>query len=339
MTDARLGRLFARSAVMRETLERLKTAAAGAAAILIEGETGTGKELAAEAIHEHSPRADGAFVVVDCAAIPADLIESELFGHRRGAFTGAFEDRQGAFEAANGGTVFIDEIGELPLSLQARLLGVLERRQVKRVGDDAVRSVDVRLVAATNRDLEREWQEGRFRQDLYFRLAVVKVRLPPLRERPEDVAMLIDMFLASSSSPTGEPPEIRPDDVRRLISYAWPGNVRELRNVIERGASLADRWFAIPDDFDFGLELSVPSAEVGQNRTPSIPSSGPSQPLWKGRQYKDARARVLEDFERGWLTELLEAHGGNVSKAARAGGLHRNILHRMIARYRIEFKK
>ncbi|MBI4821812.1 MAG: sigma-54-dependent Fis family transcriptional regulator [Deltaproteobacteria bacterium] len=339
--DACLGRLFARSELMRATLGRLSTVASGETTVLIEGETGTGKELAAEAIHEESPRRGGPLIVVDCAAVPAELIESELFGHRRGAFTGAFADREGAFEAARRGTVFIDEVGELPLTLQARLLGVLERRQIKRVGDDVVRPVDVRLVAATNRDLEAEVEAGRFRKDLYFRLAVVKIRLPPLRQRPEDLEMLVERFLSSTLSATGQPIRIKPEELRRLAQYSWPGNVRELRNVIDRGASMADEWFRVPDDFDVGLGLTVPSAEVGEPEAtdphPAPPAlrAALTEPLWRDLPYKEARQRVLDDFERGWLTALLRKHAGNVSSAAREAGIHRNILHRMIARYKM----
>ena len=341
----RCGRLFTASPSMGAIVDRLEELAPSEASVLIEGETGTGKELVAEAIHEHSRRAAGPYMVVDCAAVPGELIESELFGHARGAFTGAVADRAGAFEAAGGGTLFIDELGELPLELQPRLLRVLEKREVRRVGTNTPRAVDVRVVAATNRDLWREVSEGRFREDLYFRLAVVKLKLPPLRERPEDVVLLAQRFLAELPEPLTLPDEAR----AQLLAHPWPGNVRELRNTIDRGAALSDRVFRLPEDFGQSIALdgwdgAAPGSGVGLEAAPeedasevaplaSHPAGALTRPLWEGRSFKEAREAVLEDFERGYLTALLEAHGGNVSAAARAAGIHRNILHRMMARH------
>jgi DNA-binding NtrC family response regulator len=337
---------------MRRCFRTLAEVAQSDATVLIEGETGTGKELAAEAIHLNSPRSLAAYMVVDCASVPRELIESELFGHVRGAFTGAESDRKGAFEAAHGGTVFIDEIGELPLDLQARILGVLERRQVKRVGADTTRKIDVRVIAATNRDLAREVRHGRFREDLLFRLNVLKVTLPPLRERPEDVVLLTERFL-------GELPErleLQADALARLLAHRWPGNVRELRNIIDRGASMSDRFFRVPDDLERSFALAEriepheaeaapssapPPPVVPGSRTTAPPPGAPkpggalTEPLWRGKAYKEAREAVLEDFERSYVAALLDTHHGNVSAAARAAGIHRNILHRMIARYGI----
>ncbi len=334
---------------MKQAFRLLREVSRTDTTVLIEGETGTGKELTGEAIHEHSPRSAGPYMVVDCAAIPKELIESELFGHIRGAFTSALADRAGAFEAANRGTVFIDEIGELPLELQARILRVLERFQIKRVGSNTTKTVDVRVIAATNRDLEVEVERGRFRQDLYFRLNVVKVRLPSLRDRPEDIEELAKLMLANAPSPSDKPLEIRPEDMKRLLDYDWPGNVRELRNIIDRGASISDKYFRVPQDLErsrdlHGIEAPHPDDPVGRNEPkgdhgpvtvdPSV-IGAVTEPLWNGRTYKDARDAVMADFEQGYVTALLKEHNGNVSAAARAAGIHRNILHRMMARYGI----
>jgi DNA-binding NtrC family response regulator len=332
---------------MAAVFDRIEELAPSDASIIIQGETGTGKELVAEAIHEGSGRADQPYVVVDCAAVPRELIESEMFGHAKGAFTGATADRTGAFEAADGGTIFIDEIGELPLDLQPRLLRVLEKQEVRRVGTNQVKPIDVRIIAATNRDLAREVAEGRFREDLFFRLNVLVVRLPPLRERPDDVVFLAERFLADFPS-IGGPIQLKDETKKRLTAYAWPGNVRELRNVIDRGAALSDKWFRLPQDFGKsvdvdGLDGSAPGAGVGlvdsfeplrgeeRGRDPGAVTRS----LWEGKSYKDAKDAVMEDFERGYIMHLLDEHNGNVSAAARAAGIHRNILHRMMARYGI----
>lgn len=347
--ERQLGRLHSRSPLLFKAFDRLLELAAGEATVLIQGETGTGKELAAEALHEHSPRSSGPYMVVDCASIPRELIEAELFGHEKGAFTGAIESRAGAFEAGDGGTVFIDEIGELPLDLQPRLLRVLEKREVRRVGSQKTFSVDVRVVAATNRDLRREVDEGRFRQDLYFRLDVVRVEIPNLRSRPEDVLFLAGRFLDDLYGPGGM--VIKEEAKKKLLAHSWPGNVRELRNVIERGAALSDRDLRLPEDFGSALLLDAPEgiapgSGVGLSDDydpgeplPPYTDGQQTRPLWEGKSFKDGREAVLADFERGYVTALLEAHQGNVSAAARAAGIHRNILHRLIARYRLSSKR
>jgi transcriptional regulator with GAF, ATPase, and Fis domain len=334
--------MWGRSEVMLRCFRRLEEIASSDTTVLIEGETGTGKELAAEAIHQHSTRREAAYIVVDCAAIPKDLIESELFGHVRGAFTGAEADRKGAFEVADGGTVFIDEIGELPLELQSRILGVLERRQVKRVGADQIRKVEVRVIAATNRDLREEVRAGRFREDLLFRLNVVSVSLPPLRERTGDIALLTERFLEDLVPPGGAPLTLRQEALQRLQTYDWPGNVRELRNIVDRGAAMSDLVFRVPEDLEQSFQFSLPpdpplaqSPNPAPVPLPSKPGATLTEPLWRGRPYKEAKEAVLEDFERGYVVALLEEHHGNVSAAARAAGIHRNILHRMMARYGI----
>ncbi len=337
---------------MLQLFSRIEEAASSEASIIIQGETGTGKELVAEALHELSPRSAQPYVVVDCAAIPAELIESEMFGHTKGSFTGAFGDRKGAFEAANAGTIFIDEIGELPLDLQPRLLRVLEKQQIKRVGAVQTRDINVRVVAATNRDLRREVEDGRFREDLYFRLNVVKLSLPALRERPDDIVFLAQRFLADVPGPNG-PIELTEPVKRRLRQYEWPGNVRELRNLIDRGAAMSDAFFRMPDDFGRSLELdgahgAAPGSGVGLSVEPlraPKPTATVADPgatnslthsLWQGRPYKQARDAVMADFEQAYIRALLDAHEGNVSAAAREAEIHRNVFHRMMARYGID---
>jgi DNA-binding NtrC family response regulator len=263
--------------------------------------------LVAEALHEESPRASGPFVVLDCSAVSATLIESELFGHARGAFTGAIADRAGAFETADGGTLFLDEIGELPHELQPKLLRALERREVRRVGESASRKVDVRIVAATNRSLAAEVDAGRFREDLYYRLAVVQVKLPPLRERADDIPMLVDHFVRELA-PRGAPPTpLGESVVRGFVAQAWPGNVRELRNAVARTLSLG------------------PPIEGG---TPELPEHAASMRVDLSVPLKTARERLTEAFEVAYLTEALKATGGNVSRAAELAGVNRKFIQR-----------
>jgi len=290
------------------TLER---AAACDSTVLLQGETGTGKDVAAGSIHQESARRDGPFVVVDCGSIAPNLIESELFGHVRGAFTGATTDRAGALEAANGGTLFLDEIGELPLDLQPKLLRVLERREVKRIGGTEVCSVDVRIIAATNRNLRAEVNAGRFRADLYYRLAVLDIQLPPLREREEDLAALVGHMLEQLGV-TDDPraaPLRSPELLATLAQHPWPGNVRELRNYVERCIA-----------FETQMPLQTPSV------TDPMLLLDPRQPL------RIARDRWTRFMERAYLQRLLELHGDNVAAAARAAGVDRVHLHRLLAR-------
>ena len=308
----RFGLLWGRSVAMRRVFAVLERAAASDATVLIGGETGTGKEAAAESIHRESGRREQPFVVLDCAAIPHDLLESELFGHEKGAFTGAVSAREGIFEAARGGTVFLDEIGELGTDLQPKLLRVLERREVRRVGGNKTIPIDVRVVAATNRDLRAEVNSKRFRSDLYYRLAVVEVRLPALRERPEDVPLLVEHFLESM----GDGPATRavrsPAFLAGLAEHTWPGNVRELRNYVERAIALAD----LPDD---AREASgAPIDHVGVDR-----------PL------KAAREAWVQRFERLYLEALLARHEGNVTAAARAAEVDRVHLYRLLWRHKL----
>jgi DNA-binding NtrC family response regulator len=304
-TRTRFGALVGRSEVMRAAFELLERAAAVDTTVLLEGETGTGKDAAAESIHRESPRAVGPFVVVDCGAIPAGVLESELFGHARGAFTGAVASRTGAFEAATGGTLFLDEIGELDRELQPTLLRVLEKREVKRVGEDTPRSVDVRVVAATRRDLRAEVNAGRFRPDLYYRLAVLVVRLPPLRERLQDVPLLVDAILGKLGAEEALAAALRaPAFLAELARHTWPGNVRELRNYLERCAV---------------LDAPAPLDESGGG-----PLIDPALPL------RTLRERWTTVMERRYLEALLERHEGNVSAAARAAEVERHHLYRLL---------
>ncbi len=311
---ASFGELSGESEPMRRVFEWLSRIAASDATVLIEGETGTGKEGAAEALHLESARRDGPFVIVDCAAIPQNLIESELFGHEKGAFTGATERRSGAFEHAHGGTIVLDEIGELPSDLQPKLLRVLEQKTIRRIGSSTRISVDLRIVACTNRDLRREVNEGRFRSDLYYRLSVVKVVLPPLRERLDDLPLLSRTLLARLGA---KPPQLQrftsPEFLERLRHGAWPGNIRELRNYLERCLVLDD-------------EAPMTEALSGAETTSEAPFVDLSLP------YSEARRRSLAEFERIYLSALLEKHGGNVSRAAREAGIERVYLHRLLRR-------
>jgi two-component system nitrogen regulation response regulator GlnG len=313
-------RLAARSPAIRDVFEQLERLAASDVAVLLCGETGTGKEVVAELIHEVSARRDRPFVVCDLSAIRPTLLESELFGHRRGAFTSAEYERRGAFLEADGGTIFLDEVGELGADVQPRLLRVLERRAVKAVGTDTYRDVDVRIIAATNRDLSTEVQAGRFRADLYHRLAVACIRLPPLRERAEDIELLAGHLLAQLAEARGVvPPTLSAGALRVLTDYQWPGNIRELRNALERAMSLAGSASVLePELFDLEARSSRPEP------------SGVSFSLGPFKQSKD---RLLAVWERSYLEQLLEQANGNVSLAAQRAGLARAHLHRLLLKH------
>ena len=323
--------LVGNSVRMREIFAVLQKISATDLTAMIRGETGTGKELVARAIHQGSSRAEHALVVQDCSAIPKDLIESTLFGHERGAFTGATERYRGSFEQADGGTIFLDEIGELETTLQPKLLRVLENREIKRVGGDKMIPVDVRVVAATNRDLRAMVNEGTFREDLYYRLSVVQVNLPPLRERPEDVPLLVDAFLQELSARRfpGEEDKIftvANDAMSRLKGYPWPGNVRELKNTIERAASLSD-----------GMELTVRDLLPLSQKTPAQPLPGGTAEQFVDEQvpFKEAKQKVLDTFEAAYLKALLDKHAGNITRSAQAAGLTRYHLRELAKRYGI----
>jgi DNA-binding NtrC family response regulator len=311
------GQLVGRDVKMRRMFALLADISPNDATVLIEGETGTGKELIAEEIHNHSKRTGGPFVVFDCGAVPRELIESALFGHVKGSFTGAHADRKGAFAEANGGTIFLDEIGELPIDMQPALLRALDKRSVRRVGANNYEKVDVRVVAATNRDLREEVAKKAFREDLYYRLAVIRVHLPPLRERGQDINLLVDHFIKLFSA--GRKLSITAEDMQRLKAYSWPGNVRELRNVIERACVLSKGDTLNLDDVLGGEGAAQPSLGI---RT-DLP-------------FKEAKGQLVELFEREYIVDLMKRHKMNLSAAAREAQIDRKHLRELIRKYGLD---
>jgi transcriptional regulator with PAS, ATPase and Fis domain len=306
-----LGLLVGGSVEMRRVYALLERVSPTDSTVLIQGETGTGKDVAAQSIHALSRRAAGPFVPLDCGAAPANLFESELFGHVRGAFSGASGDRQGVFEEADGGTLFLDEVGEIPIDLQAKLLRALETKSVRPVGSNRAKAVDIRVIAATNRPLVQAINEGSFREDLYYRLAVVNVTMPPLRARPEDIALLARHFYRQLRGATAELPE---PFARGLTSREWPGNVRELKNFIERSVALGF--------------VDAPSPS-----TPPPPmSSEPTNAIPLDRPLKDARQAWIESFESVYVRHVLGRARGNVTHAAELAGVSRRFLQRLIVR-------
>jgi DNA-binding NtrC family response regulator len=311
----RFGELVGDSLAMREVFAVLETVAAADVTVLIEGETGTGKELAARAVHDASPRRKAAFVAVDCGALPETLLDSELFGHVRGAFTGAAGARAGVFARADGGTIFLDEIGRIPAPVQARLLRVLEERVIKPLGADAERAIDVRVIAASRDDLDAEVAAGRFRADLLYRLGVVRIALPPLRSRREDLPVLIAELLRRrgvATTPAGS-------GLDRLLAHGWPGNVRELRNVLDRALALAPGARAFAD-----LAIRVePSPIAGDDPLP----------VRADLPFAEAKQLVLHGFERRYLADLLARTGNNLSAAAREADVDRKHLRALCRRH------
>jgi len=316
----RFENIIGRSMAMTEVYEVIKKVASSEANILILGESGTGKELIARCLHANSRRAEKPFIPVDLASLPENLLESELFGHERGAFTGAHATRAGLFEAAQGGTVFLDEIGELSPNLQAKLLRVLQEREVRRVGGNRVIEVDVRVISATNRDVHAAVGKGTFREDLYYRLNVISIPLPPLRERKGDVPLIAYHYLQKYAAASGkEIHGIAPAALDLLEAYHWPGNVRELQNVIERAAVLTDGDQIRPQDLPDHLRA---------HPTPETPSL-------KDLPLKAAKAEWARSFERTYLQDLLRRHGGNISQAAKAAGVDRKTIHRLLKRHNL----
>jgi DNA-binding NtrC family response regulator len=310
------GELVGASLEMRRVYAVLERIAPISATLLIEGETGTGKDVAARSLHAASRRADGPFVPVDCGAIPEKLVESELFGHLRGSFSGAVNDRKGVFEEAHGGTLFLDEIGEMPLAIQPKLLRAIETRSIRRVGANAERPVDVRIIAATNRSLASAANAGTFREDLYYRLAVVDVKLPPLRARGDDIALLAQHFYSRFAGPDAALP---PAFLAMLSTRTWPGNVRELRNFIERSVSLGF--------------VGEPSHESpAQTAAKALPGAALEKIVPLDLPLKDARQAWTESFESIYVRAMLERTHGNVTRAAELAGVNRRFMQRVMAR-------
>jgi DNA-binding NtrC family response regulator len=311
------GGLVGRSTAMRELLLRTERAAVGDAPVLILGESGTGKELIARALHEHGPRAQGPMVTVDGGALTPSLYASELFGHERGAFTGAVHRHVGAYERANRGTLFLDEVGELDPAMQAALLGAIERGRIRRLGGASDVDVEVRLVCATHRDLRARVNDERFRLDLYYRLAVIVLETPPLRERPEDIEPLVDHFLRLAEAGVDARTLFTADQLRQLRLHSWPGNVRELRNVVLRALAAGQ-----------GAPLALDDASaVGNARMHAPPS------VLLSRPFKEARRSVLDQFEASYLQHLLERNGGSLRKSAREAGIDRSYLLQLLRKH------
>jgi two-component system response regulator HydG len=298
-----------------DVLKLAETAGPTDSTVLISGESGTGKEVLARFIHELSGRADGPFVSINCGALPENLLESELFGHVRGSFTGAVRDKQGLFVAAKGGTFFLDEVGEMSPATQVKLLRVLQEREVIPVGATEPVPVDVRIIAATNRDLEEEIRRGGFRSDLYYRLNVITLHLPPLRERPDDVPLLAEYFLKRFSEGRGRELRLAPETLQELQAYDWPGNVRELENALERAAVMTPDGEILPS--------ALPSRITERAPQPLVQASLPPNP-------------TLEIIERAYIHWVLHAEGGNKTRAAEVLGIDPSTLYRKLLRYGME---
>jgi two-component system response regulator HydG len=310
--------LVGSSVGMKRVFEMIEAVAYSSSTILIQGESGTGKELVARAIHHRSQRRERPFVAVNCSALTETLLESELFGHERGAFTGATATKKGLFEVADGGSIFLDEVGEVPLPTQVKLLRVLQEGEIKRVGASENRRVDVRVIAATNADLAAARSRGLFREDLYYRLNVITIHLPPLRERPEDIPLLATHFLRKYNARTGKSLQgFRPEAMERLEVHAWPGNVRELENVIERAVVLGR-------NSDIGVG-DLPEA-LRQARAPQRPMGR----SLAGLSYRKAKSIAVAEFDRRYLKELLAATGGNISRAAQQAAMDRSNFRRIL---------
>jgi two-component system, NtrC family, response regulator AtoC len=302
--------IVGRSPAMTRVFDHIAKVADTDVTVLIRGESGTGKELVASALHYRSPRRSKPMIKMNCAALSRELVESELFGHERGAFTGAIARREGKFEAADGGTLFLDEVGDMPLETQAKLLRALQEKEFERVGGNQPIRVDVRVLAATNQDLEAGVREGRFREDLYYRLRVIELTIPPLHERREDIPLLVEHFLGKAATRFGrDVKNLTQDAMRACVGHRWKGNVRELRSALEQALLLATGTEIGRDDL-FGAGGNDSEASPGFD----IPD---------GMSFRDAKARLVESFERGFLVEALRRHAGNISKAAEEVGMYR----------------
>ena len=348
--------LIGGNARMREIYSIIEKIAPTATTVIIDGETGTGKEVVAQAIHSLSPRSRNELVVFDCGAVPPNLIESELFGHEKGSFTGAMMTRSGLFEQADGGTLFLDELGELPIDLQPKLLRALEQREVRRVGSQKPQKIDVRIIAATNRNLEDEVRAGRFRQDLFYRLSVVRLHLPSLKDRADDIPLLVQHFLDTGhfnrKGDAQAVSAIADDAMTALQSYPWPGNVRELVNVVERAVSFCDAGVVelsdLPDYIRSAKPPQTPATRAAIKRAqtspnPTVPMSAsaptplpPEELLSEGVTFKDAKERWVASFERNYILQLLRRNTGNISHAARAADIDRKYFRKLMKKYDIE---
>jgi DNA-binding NtrC family response regulator len=318
VTKYQLDNIVGRSPQMLQLYKTIARVADSRSTVLIIGESGTGKELVARAIHFNSQRAPMPFVAVDCGSLAETLLESELFGHVRGAFTGAITSKKGLFEEADNGTCFLDEVGDISLSMQTKLLRVLQEHEIKRVGGRETIKIDVRIVAATNKNLEELVEEGKFREDLFYRLNVVSVQLPPLRERAEDIPLLASHFLKKYAAENNKPiSRISPEATNHLTRYRWPGNVRELENVIERAMALSQHTVILPEDLPRRLRMEPQEADL---------SSFPSR-------------ISLSELEKLYIQKVLEETGGNKKKAADILGIDRRTLYRMAARYGLTIKR
>ena len=348
--EGQLGSLVGQSESMRRLMAAVEKVAPTGATVVLEGETGTGKEVVARTLHHLSARATQPFIVFDCSAVQQNLIESELFGHEKGSFTGALATRQGLFELAHGGTIFLDEVGELALDLQPKLLRALETREIRRVGGNRPIKIDVRVLAATNRDLAAEVKAGRFREDLFYRLGVVRLHLPPLRERREDIRLLAEHLLRNGTFNRGgvgakdrasqRVKGISQEALQLLHDYDWPGNVRELGNIVERACSFAEGDLLQADD----LPESIRGADAPRRRqdawAPTEPLPPPVQtnaapPLHVDLNFRDAKENWLGTFERDYLAAVLTRHGGNLSQAARDADVDRKHFRRLARKYNL----
>ena len=336
----RFGQLIGASPMMLEVFRLVQGVAPTSSTVMIVGESGTGKELVARALHDHSPRAKMPFVAVNCGAIPSELVESELFGHVRGAFTGAQAARAGLFETASGGTILLDEVGDLPLAAQVKLLRVLQEGEVKRVGADQSSTVDVRVVAATNVDLMTRIHAGQFRRDLYYRLHVITIELPPLRDRGDDVLLLANYFLQKFARSTHQAPKhLAPGAARALVQYSWPGNVRELEHAIEHAVVLAQKGVIRVADLPFARRYgAVSRIEPTNPRSPGSDAEGSVEEVPRVMTelarlpYAEAKGRLMTLFGHAYTDELLRQTGGNLSKAARRAKLDRSNFRRLLKR-------
>ena len=347
LSKERFGEIIGNSPRILEVFRLIEGVGPTSSTVMILGESGTGKELVARAIHQHGPRAKKPFVAVNCGAIPKELVESELFGHLRGAFTGAQTARAGLFESADGGTILLDEVGDLPLAAQVKLLRVLQDGEIKRVGADETRTVDVRVLAATNVDLVNAIQAGQFRRDLYYRLHVITIALPPLRDRGDDVLLLANYFLQKfARSMQRDPKRLSPDAARALCGYDWPGNVRELEHAIEHAVVLSAKEVIGVSDLPFTRPPSLlrepgtmPGLGPASEATASVAvvgAAGPGRALSDLVElpYAEAKKRLVSGFDESYTGELLRRAGGNMSEAARRAGLDRSNFRRLLKRHK-----